>query len=220
MEKFFLLETAVGIDKRSIGYRFSWHKGEPYPWPDGLWNPLDGMRYLNKQKIARFNDEMKFNLPKLIAVIRPKVKELPDAIGQFSSDVTEPPMLMSGRTKSLIEQIAPESCEFISGPSSIWDQTFERDLDASDYFFSNVILQIDSWNDTLCGVRKMKRSDGSALFFLRGPGVVKETAVENAVLWRDSRTKHILCSERFKEAVQALNLSNFYFRPLKSDLNF
>jgi hypothetical protein len=42
------------------------------------------------------------------------------------------------RLKAMIEAQDPDCCECIQA-SQIWDETHERDLDGSDYYFANVV---------------------------------------------------------------------------------
>ncbi|MBL4542779.1 MAG: hypothetical protein JKP98_10555 [Rhodobacteraceae bacterium] len=214
-ERFYWPMLAGERSDLSITYGFSTRKGNPFPWPEDRWNPIHGLRYMAYQTEPRFNDEARREIPKLLVSIRPKVKELPDVIGTFSIDASDPPMIHR-RLKAMIEAQDPDCCEFIQA-SQIWDETHERDLDGSDYYFANVVKLVDSWDHELTKIAPIERADGSIVNLLSGNGVVNTSALKDAFLWRDSYTKHVLCSEAFKKAYEAMDATGIHFHPLKSN---
>ena len=203
-------------DRRSIGFVLSTAKEETWPWPKERWNPVQGLHYMAYNPSGKFDAVTRQELPKLTAILRPKVAELPDIIGGFSSDVTALPPLVTSRLKALIEQLAPNSCEYLPAPE-IWDATFEREIERSGYQYVNLFKQVEGWDHQLSDIRKMTRADGSIWYSMAGMGTINSAAVEGHHLWRDSHTKHVLCSEEFKRKVQDARVVNLHFHELKEN---
>lgn len=164
-----------------------------------------------------FSESVKRELPKSIVVIRPNVEELPDVIGQFSSDVTDAPPLLKVEVKELIEREFPGRCEFVPA-SIIWDDVFQREIDARSYFFVNIINYVDGWDHELSDIRTITRKDGSSYSTLRGMGVVNHQTAKDAHLWRDKYTKDVICSEEFKLCMEDLCVSNVQFYEIPSNI--
>ncbi|OED46797.1 hypothetical protein AB838_18090 [Rhodobacteraceae bacterium (ex Bugula neritina AB1)] len=162
------------------------------------------------QDVPTFSNDVRKELPKVILVVRPKVEELPDVIGQFSFNPAASPPLLRRPLVELIQRDYPGCCEFIQA-GKIWDDVFKRELDGSQYFFSNVVKTIDSWDPDLSDVRQLSRKDGSVYFALAGSGVLNAEAVNGAHIWRDAKTMHVLCSEEFREKAEAVGASNMHF---------
>lgn len=217
MSKYYLLQDQGEIDKRAITYEFSPDREEPYPWPDGHWKPLSGLQYLNLEPgVQKFSDVVAQELPKLYARIRPKVRELPDMIGEWSFVLSSPPPLLRRPLIEMIEAEAPGSCEFLPGPR-IWDVTHAREIDGSEYYFTNILARIDSWDEKQTDICLMTRRDGSTWELLNGVGTLNAERVKSGFIWRDSRTKHPLCSEAFKKAAEHVGAVNLHFHPLHTN---
>lgn len=162
-----------------------------------------------------FDEATKREMPKLTAILRPKVKELPDMLGRFSFGVADLPPLVTQRLKDLLEEFSPNCCEYVPGPE-IWDATFEREVDRTKYQFANMVFQVDGWDHDLSDIRRNIRANGTPYHSLVGIGTVNSTKVGGHHIWRDSYTKHVLCSDEFKSRVEAANIKNIGFFPLNS----
>ena len=112
--------------------------------------------------------------------------------------------------QALVEELSPGCCEYLDGPE-IWDLVFEREIDRTNYKFANVIKQADTWDHNLSDIRAHTRRDGSVYSALNGMGTVDPKKARGLNLWRDSVTRHVLCSEEFKVRAEQAEISNFFF---------
>ncbi len=200
-------------DPRSITYSLRVDRYAEGRWPDGRWSPTYDMLYMADSPSGLYDARAREELPKLTAVLRPNIKELPDIIGEFSFNIAAPPPLVTHRLRALMEELEPQCCEYLPAPE-IWDVTFNREVDRSDYQFAHVIKQLDGWNHELSDIRKFTRRNGTVGFGLNGIGTVNPAAVAGHHLWRDCFTHHVLCSEEFKARVEAASITNFHFEPM------
>jgi hypothetical protein len=200
-------------DPRSITYSLRVDRYAEGRWPEGRWSPTYDMVYMADNPSGLYDTRTREELPKLTAVLRPNVRELPDIIGEFSFNIAAPPPLVTHRLKALIEELEPHCCEYLPAPE-IWDVTFNREVDRSDYQFAHVIRRLNSWNHEKSDIRKSTRRNGTVGYRLNGIGTVDPAAVRGHHLWRDSYTNHVLCSEEFKTRVEAASITNFHFEPM------
>lgn len=214
--RYYRLMSAGERDARSIGYVLSTERTELKPWPKGRWSPTYDMIYMTDNPSGLFDESTRRELPKLTAILRPKVKELPDIIGEFSFNIAATPPLVSHRLKALMEELAPGCCEYLPAPK-IWDATFAREVDRSDYQFANFIKQMDGWDHNLTEITKFTRGNGSVGYSMGGVGTVNSAAMVGHHLWRDSYTKHVLCSDEFKVRAELAGISNFHFEQMKTN---
>lgn len=203
-------------DALSMTYSFHPHGSNFPPWPKDQWNPLDALtqRALNDHVIMP--DDLVQNLPTCRVDIRPRTKALGDVIGDFSFPLVSFPPLVSAKFRTLIEEIAPGTCEFIDGPQEIHDLAHDRIITQHDYSYCNVTELRPTWDDTQTEVCLNTRRDGTQWWSKARGDVTLTEGLEDAIIWRDARTHHPLCSDIFREAIEAAGITNIWLSPLNT----
>ena len=188
------LEMARTAKKRSATFFFSPTNGDaPSPWPADQWY-LGNTGY---DADGRFDSRTTEAMSKLWIVVRPHQKEYPDVLGDFGPAKTHFPAL-SIELKEMIESVAPNLCHFVEA-RRIWDARHECEVGRR-YFFTAVRKNFPAAVDN-SDLRRMKRSDGSMIYTLTEYTLVKETALNVGMIFRDSMSQQVFCTEQFKQLV-------------------
>lgn len=209
MNVYHLMPGADG-DRYAVGYELRAAPGAGPMWPKGAWDPVTAFADRELTDQVPLSTEIRKNLPRLTAVMRPATGEMSDVVGSFYPILAAPPPLVSSGLRALIETLAPDTIETLA-PPRCWDALNESDLDPRDHAFVNVVRCIDSWDKEKAEVNLMTRRDGTTWHALGRRQIIDPNAVGEAHLWRDARTHHILCSEVFKRQAEALSVTNLDF---------
>ena len=142
-------------------------------------------------------------------LINPDVKALPNVIGEFSRTRLIP-TAVDERTKETIKTMNPDLCDF-APVTKIWDQCFEREIDSPRFCFTSVRRSVDCWDRDRTKITTRQRSDGTTYSLASHPFVVRGSIIENELLWHESSTGNVLCTEEFKTTIEASGALGFWF---------
>lgn len=177
------------------------------------WDPFDSFNNRGLSNQVALPKEWDEQISQLYGLIRNDFEDLPDIVDEFSQSLASPPPLVSSRVRQLIEELAPGSCEYVQAPK-IYNLRLDKPMDASDHLGVNVLRQIDSWDRTQDTVRHTTRRDGTQYYSL-GKEIGSAAAIpDDAHLWRDSFTNHVLCSELFKTRLEEMGATAISFKKI------
>ena len=148
------------------------------------------------------------------AIISYDCVDLPDFVGEFSYVLVTKPVFVSSRVRQVIEDLAPGACEYVQVPK-VHNLRLNIPMDASDHVGINVLRQIDSWDRTQDTVRHQTRRDGTQYYSLYEEIGSAKAIPDDAHLWRDSFTNHVLCSELFKTRLEEMCATAIDFKAIQ-----
>ncbi|UWQ76342.1 imm11 family protein [Leisingera sp. M658] len=184
-------------DKRSVTFEFSPRAGEaPSPWPEGKWTSR--IRHI---EAGSFDEEARRNFASYWTLINPDVLELPDVLGEFKRMDRS----FSAFHRELREAIVaadPELCSFVS-VSQVYDLRHERVINEPEYFFSAVKQTKDSLDVENSETKTISFHDGSTIPGFMPKSRVHRSALKGAMLWRDQKSREVLCTSEFKALAEA-----------------
>jgi hypothetical protein len=196
-------------DKRTVSFKFSPVAGEPpSPWPNAKWKKR--IRHIED---GEFDEEAKRNFANHWTLINPEVQDLPDVLGEFKRTETGFPAFR----RELMEAIVaadPELCSFVP-VSRLYDLRHDRVIESPQYFFVTVRQKKDSLDVENSETQTISFADGSTIPGLLPKSRVHRSALKGAMLWRDQRSREVLCTAAFKALAEATGCVGMKFRPVR-----
>ncbi|WP_154665024.1 imm11 family protein [Leisingera daeponensis] len=184
-------------DKRSVTFEFSPRAGEaPSPWPEGKWTSR--IRHI---EAGSFDEEAKRNFASHWTLINPDVLELPDVLGEFSWAEGIFPVFRRELMEAILAADA-ELCSFVP-VSQLYDLRHGRVIDKPEYFFAAVKQTKDSLDVDNSETKTISFHDGSTIPGLMPKSRVHRSAMKGAMLWRDQKSREVLCTSEFKALAEA-----------------
>jgi len=199
-------EVKLGSQEEAITYELSPDKIFPSPWPDTVWDPYENPSCTSKGILS---EEWKHKVSDFWMLIQPKVKVLPNVIGGFSHTQSNP-AVVDEITKNLINRMDHNLCDF-APVRKIWDIRFNREIKTPRYYFASVRRSLSSWDPEQTEIVEIPKVNGTMHLIANPPLVVRETIIKDELLWRDSTTGHVMCTEKFKNIIEASGSLGFWF---------
>lgn len=191
-------------DKRSLTFGFSPTMGEsPSPWPGRKWK-----KEIRQMEEGVFDSVSQGHMKSHWTIINPIVLELPDVIGRFGVFEDDFPAVCR-KLKEAIEAEDPELCSFVP-VERLYDLRHDRVIEDPQYYFTAVRQHKDSI-DSDAGETGAR---GSTKVSLHTDTRIRRSALDGAMLWRDTRSRQVLCNERFKALAEKAGCVGMYFYEL------
>ncbi len=195
-------------DKRCVTFKFSPTAGKPpRPWLEGMWT--ERIRQIDA---GEFDEAAKRNFANHWTLINPIVQDLPDVLGEFKRTETGFPAVR----RELMEAIVaadPELCSFVP-VSRLYDLRHDRVIESPQYFFVTVRQKKDSLDVENSETQTISFADGSTIPGLLPKSRVHRSALKGAMLWRDKRSREVLCTSEFKALAEASGCVGMEFYPV------
>ncbi|WP_291731092.1 DUF1629 domain-containing protein [Leisingera sp. F5] len=192
-------------DKRSVTFEFSPTAGDPpSPWPEGMWTSR--IRHI---EAGCFDEETKRNFASHWTLINPDVRDLPEVLGEFKRIDRSFPAFR----QELMEAIMaadPELCSYVP-VSHLYDLRHGRVIDKPEYFFAAVRQTKDSLDVENSETRTISFQDGSTIPGLMPKSRVHRSSLKGAMLWRDQKSREVLCTSEFKALAEAVGCVGMRF---------
>ncbi len=178
------------------------------------WDPYDKFTQRELESQIPLPQGWDAHVSNFHALLHYDYEELPDFVGEFSLSLSTKPVLVSSRVRRVIEDLAPGACEYVQAPK-VHNLRLNIPMDASDHVGVNVLRQIDSWDRTQDTMRHQTRSDGTQYYSLYKEIGSAKAIPDDAHLWRDSFTNHVLCSELFKTRLEEMGATAIDFKAIE-----
>lgn len=196
--------------KSAVTFRFSPTAGEcPIPWPEGNW--VLNIRHVDDGK---FNDVVLDNIDQHWTTINPVVTELPNVLGRFGRIEQQFPAF-SLELKDAVEAVDPNLCSFVPVPK-LYDRRHDRVIETPKYYFVAVRNFKDSIDVENSETGVIPRADGSTLVQILSKTRVFSSALKGAILWRDTRSREVLCNGLFKALAEEVGCMGMEFLPIQT----
>lgn len=96
----------------------------------------------------------------------------------------------------------PELCSFVAVPR-LYDLRHDRVIEEPEYFFAAVRQAKDSLDVENSDIQTIEFPDGTTIPGLMPKSRVHRSALEGAMLWRDLKSREVLCTSEFKALAEA-----------------
>ncbi|MEQ8257921.1 MULTISPECIES: imm11 family protein [Roseovarius] len=189
-------------------YEDEWVPGRDMKYEHG--GPLS---YGATVKGGRFTDKTRAEFQKIWCVSRPKAERRFDVIKPFDAILDSIP-LFSERLKDAIEAVDPALFEFVRMERT-WDDVHKTPIAGGPFYLANLLARRDCWDQDRTRIVPQKRGDGSYFNTISGSGrAVLRSRVKDALIWRDTLTKTVVCTDAFKGMVEAVGCKGWWFREI------
>ncbi|SLN67513.1 hypothetical protein ROA7450_03611 [Roseovarius albus] len=195
--------------------RIHWndHEGEWVPDRDMQYEHGGPMSYGATVNGGRFTEQTRKKLRNLWCVSRSKHARPFNVIKAFDESLVSIP-LISEAFKIAIEAASSDLFEFML-MEQIWDDTHKQPIAGGPFFLANLLVRRDCWDQERTKIVPQKRGDGSFFNVISSSSnVVLRSRIEGDLIWRDTLTMTVVCTDTFKEIADAVGCGGWWFREI------
>ncbi len=96
-----------------------------------------------------------------------------------------------------------------------WDDVHHSPIAGGPFYLANLLARRDCWDQDRTRIVPQKRGDGSYFNTISGSGrAVLRSRVADALIWRDTLTKTVVCADAFKEMAETVGCKGWRFREI------
>ena len=217
----------IGQDfEKKTGGNYIWSRNRSQtaiftmPFSVNEWVPFRDLRYESGGifsdgaylKGTPLTDKTKTELQRLWYLTGTNRREPRNLIGTFSINMDNIPLFSETLTE-VINDIDSALFEFVK-VDNVWDSAHDCPIDGGPFYLANLLRRIDSWDKELTEILSRRRPNGSYINDVssKSKRVVMQSAVEGISIWRDSVTRHVMCTEEFRDRIVEVGCHRWSFR--------
>jgi hypothetical protein len=144
------------------------------------------------------------------AVAAPTGGKPMEVIDCFSIILSQMPLVSAPLARAL--EVFGDALELVES-TRVTDGETGAPVEGGPFWLINVLDRRDGWDRARSEIVVIPRADGTSANAVHGTRrALRADAVADGIIWRDSLTSNVLCSDRFREVAQAVGCGGWFFR--------